>query len=199
MYYHVRKDNVQKRVSKTSLTGKWIFEENYKGLRRFGDYFKVSNSIATLYNKAFVFEAKEEDDSFYYLDGGIVEKEIVFDAVSIKSEKKFQNTQKRDKIIFPYKFRDKKVSSYEESEFKSQFPECYSYLKSHKERLLKRKSSEGVQWFEYGRIQAISNVFVDKLIISVVITNNVQVYTVGCKSVPYAGMYIRALKMMSWN
>lgn len=194
VYYHVRKDNVQKRVSKTSLTGKWIFEENHKGLRRFGDYFKVSNSIATLYNKAFVFEAKEEDDSFYYLDGGMVEKEIVFDAVSIKSEKKFQNTQKRDKIIFPYKFMDKKVSSYEESEFKSQFPECYSYLKSHKERLLKRKSSEGVRWFEYGRIQAISNVFVDKLIISVVITNNVQVYTVGCKSVPYAGMYIRALK-----
>ena len=49
VYYHVRKDNVQKRVSKTSLTGKWIFEENYKGPRRFGDYFKVSNSIATLY------------------------------------------------------------------------------------------------------------------------------------------------------
>lgn len=55
-------------------------------------------------------------------------------------------------------------------------------------------SSEGVQWFEYGRVQAINSVFVDKLIISVVITNNVQVYDVGCESVPYAGMYIRTLQ-----
>lgn len=192
--YYVRKDEVQKKVSKTSMTGKWIFEENHKGLRRFGDYFKVSNSIATLYNDAFVFEVKEEDESFYYLDGGRVEKEIALDAVSIKSEKKFQNTKKRDKIIFPYKFIDKKVSSYEESEFKSQFPECYSYLKRHKDKLLKRKSSEGVQWFEYGRVQAINNIFVDKLISSVVITNNVQVYNVGCGSVPYAGIYIRSLQ-----
>lgn len=192
--YYVRKDEVKKKISKISLTGKWIFEENHKGLRRFGDYFKVSNSIATLYNDAFVFEVKDEDDLFYYLDGGRIEKEIVYDAASIKSEKKYQNTQKRDKIIFPYKFVDKKVSSYEEGEFISKFPECYLYLKSHKDKLLKRKSSEGVQWFEYGRVQAINNIFVDKLIISAVITNNVQVYNVGCESVPYAGIYIRALQ-----
>lgn len=192
--YYIRKDEIKKKVSKSFLTGKWIFEESHKGRHRFGDYFKVSNSVATLYNDAFVFEAKAEDELFYYLDGGKVEKEIVYDAASIKSEKKFQNTQKRDKIIFPYKFTGEKVSSYEENEFISKFPECYLYLKRHKERLLKRKSSEGVQWFEYGRVQAINNIFVEKLIISVIVTNGVQVYNVGSASVPYAGIYIRTLQ-----
>ena len=63
-------------------------------MRRFGDYFKVSNSVATLYNDAFVFEAKEEDDLFFYLQDGKIEKDLVFDAVSVKSEKKYQKSEK---------------------------------------------------------------------------------------------------------
>lgn len=53
--------------------------------------------------------------------------------------------------------------------------EIYEYLLKNKDKLLKRKSSEGVQWFEYGRVQAINSIFVEKLIMSVVITNNVNV------------------------
>lgn len=195
VYYYGKKDNVQKKVAKTSLNGKWIFEKDKEyGLRRFGDYFKVSNSIATLYNNAFVFEAKEEDELFYYLGENNVEKEIVFDAASVKSEKKYQNCKKRDKIIFPYKITNGKVSSYQEEEFRQAFPGCYNYLENNKEKLLQRKSSEGVQWFEYGRVQAINNIFVDKLIMSVVITNNVKVYDVGSEAIPYAGVFIRALQ-----
>ncbi len=194
IYYCGKKDGLQKNISKESLIGKWVFDtEQEDNLRRFGDYFKVSNSVATLYNNAFVFEVKEEDDLFYYLEDGKVEKDIVFDAVSVKSEKKYQNSKKRDKIIFPYKITEGRVLSYQEDEFRQTFPECYAHLKRNKDKLLKRKSSEGVQWFEYGRVQAINSIFVNKLIMSVVITNNVKVYDVGCGAIPYAGVFIRTL------
>ena len=194
IYYWSKKDGVQKNLSKESLIGKWIFDkEQEESLRRFGDYFKVSNSVATLYNDAFVFEAKEEDDLFFYLQDGKIEKDLVFDAVSVKSEKKYQKSEKRDKIIFPYKIIGKKIFSYSEKEFRQTFPECYAYLLKNKDKLLKRKSSEGVQWFEYGRVQAINSIFVEKLIMSVVITNNVNVYNAGIDTIPYAGVFIRTL------
>ena len=191
--YYNKNNNIQKQISKNILIGKWIFEKSPMGLHRFGNYFKVTNSIATLYNNAFIFELLDEDDSFYYFKNGQVEKKIVFDAVSTKSEKKYQNSKKRDKIIFPYKKHDGKILSYSEDELKKTFPKCYSYLKVHKEKLLSRKSSQGIQWFEYGRSQAINNIFVDKLIMSVVITNSVNIYDVGKESVPYAGVFITAL------
>ena len=188
------KDNVKKHLPKNTLNGKWIFDEEQVRTRRFGDYFKVSNSVATLYNDAFLFEASDEDELFYYLQDGKIEKEIVFDAASTKSENKYQRTQKRDKIIFPYKIVNDKVQSFQEEEFKLSFPECYAYLESKKKYLLNRKSSDGVKWYEYGRVQAINNIFENKLILSAVITNSVNVYCVGSKAVPYAGIFIKAIR-----
>ena len=47
IYYWSKKDRVQKNLSKESLIGKWIFDkEQEESLRHFGDYFKVSNSVA---------------------------------------------------------------------------------------------------------------------------------------------------------
>lgn len=192
-YYGI-KDRIQKKIPKSLLGEKWIFEDKSIGQRRFGDYFKVANSVATLYNEAFVFEAKSEDEIYYYLEGGKIEKQIVFDAASTKSEKKFAKEQKRDKIIFPYKMVNGNILSYDENDFKCSFPACYNYLKKYQKNLLDRKFSKGVQWFEYGRVQAINNIFVDKLIMSVVITKKVNVYQVGSEAIPYAGIYIKALK-----
>lgn len=192
--YCNKKTNITKNIDKNNLSKKWMFEEEQAGYYRFGDYFKVSNSVATLYNKAFVFEAKKMDKQFYYLADGKIEKEIVFDAASPKSEKKYQNNKKkRDKIIFPYKRNKGNTVCFEEKEFKQLFPECYAYLERKKEKLLERKSSEGVKWFEYGRVQGINSIFVDKLILSNVITNNVKVYAVANEAIPYAGVYIRVL------
>ena len=189
--YYNKIEKKQRVMSKDSFGGKWIFEEETKGSRRFGDFFKVSNSIATLCNEVFIFEVTDEDDTFLYFKNEKVEKKIAFDAVSTKSEKKYQKNKRRDKIIFPYKKIDGNILSYDEEEFRKLFPECYSYLTRHKDRLMERKSSKGVQWFEYGRVQAINSIFTNKLIMPVVITNNVYVYEVGTESVPYAGVYIR--------
>ena len=43
-------------VPREALTGKWFFKEKTTG-KRFGDYFTVQNSVATLYNKAFFGQA----------------------------------------------------------------------------------------------------------------------------------------------
>lgn len=194
IHYFYKNENVKKTIEKDALDDKWFFEENALGKRRFGDYFKVSNSVATLYNSAFVFETDVEDEEFYYIKNGKIEKEVVFDAVSSKSEKKYQHSEKRDKIIFPYKVNKGRAVSYQEDEFKKKYPECYAYLSGYKDMLLKRRASEGVKWYEYGRVQAINNVFADKLVMSVIITNNVNVYKVARNTIPYAGIFIRALK-----
>lgn len=194
IYYHSVKDKIINNIAKSSLKDKWVFETiKETGTRRFGDYFKVSNSIATLCNKAFVFESRSEDDLYYYLESGRIEKGVVFDASSSKSEKKYIAKRKRDKIIFPYKILNGSILNYNEDLFKEEFPECYSYLTSFKTELLKRNFSKGVKWFEYGRVQAINNIFVDKLVMAGVVTNNVNVYSVGVNSIPYAGIFISVL------
>lgn len=46
------------------------------------------------------------------------------------------------------------------------------------------------QWFEYGRSQALQNMNKKKLLISTVVTDEVNVYETGAKSIPYAGIYV---------
>ena len=62
--------------------------------------------------------------------------------------------------------------------------------KAYREKLDKRQGGENVQWFEYGRSQALANLNVEKLLLSTVITTDVAVYRWGDGCMPYAGMYI---------
>lgn len=95
-YYNL--DNKNKiEVEKKKLGTKWIFNKINIGENRFGDYFKVSNSIATLCNKAYVIT--EKDEIFYNKD----EKKIIKNAVSPKSIE----SSKKEKIIFPYYYNSK--------------------------------------------------------------------------------------------
>ena len=66
---------------------KWIFHRTVSGNRRFGDYFSVHNSVATLCNKAFLFSAEEETEKYYIINGLPVEKELTLPAVSTKSNR----------------------------------------------------------------------------------------------------------------
>ena len=72
------------------------------------------------------------------------------------------------------------------------FPGIMGYLQRFIINLKHRKSSEGVQWYEYGRTQALSEIHGEKLILSMVFTTRVTVYKVGAESVPYAGYFIKA-------
>ena len=189
-YYDI-KHNSLKVLEKNSLGDKWIFGEKRTQQRRFGDYFKVSNSVATLYNKAFVISKYEEDQTFIYVNGQPIENELVYEAVSVKSIKYNKNTGKKDKIIFPYKIIGDKSESFTEEEFRKQFPFAYSYLNKHRAKLDKRKADKNANWFEYGRRQAVNDILGEKIVLPMVITNHVNAYIVDSNTIPYAGYFIK--------
>lgn len=79
---------------------------------------------------------------------------------------------------------------YEENTFKSRFPIAYEHLNAFKDRLIRRDSDKSAQWYEYGRSQALSHLNQEKLLISTVITNAVEVYYLAADDIPYSGIYI---------
>lgn len=53
-----------------------------------------------------------------------------------------------------------------------------------------RNSDTNSKWFEYGRSQALDNLNQEKLLMSFIITNKVNVYELGVNYIPYSGIYI---------
>lgn len=182
-------------LSRESLNGKWFFEEKKAAGKRFGDYFTVQNSVATLYNKAFLIRKYEEDDKYIIVDNKRIEKSILRDAASTKSCKK----RGTDKIIFPYRNYDGGYLRIPEEEMKQKYPQTMGYMRKYRKELLKRKSSDGVLWYEYGRTQALNEIWGEKLVISMVITRKVVAYTADTNAVPYAGYFIKKKKGSKYN
>ncbi len=191
IYRDVMEDSVRK-IPKRLLSGKWNFmiEEVETGIHRFGDYFKVSNTIATLCNDAFLLEnITDEDDRYYYNNGKKIEKELVKPAISRK-----RGNKKKIKIIFPYQFEDGKLNKYEEDDFVKRYPEASRYIESYKDQLKKRKADRQAKWFEYGRSQAIAHMNRRKLVIPSILTMNIQATVVDEWVIPCAGVYITERK-----
>lgn len=170
--------------------GKWIFYSANSGNRRFGDYFSVQNSVATLCNKAYIFAHEKEDRQYYFVKGISVEKKITLPAISTKSCRASKKGKGKVRIIFPYKLEKGKIVHYTEEEFEAQYPMACSYLHQFDDALQKRKSDEKAKWFEYGRSQALAEVFEKKLIMPMVITHSTKTYIAGKKTIPFAGYFI---------
>ena len=177
-------------VPKDTLLEKWFFEQKGTG-KRFGDYFTIQNSIATLYNKAFLINEYIDDCDCILVDDYKIEKAILRDAVSTKSCKK---KKRSDKIIFPYRNYDGGYSRIPEDDMWRLFPGALTYIQQFAEKLNKRKCSKGVLWYEYGRTQALGDIYGKKLIISMVITDKVTTYMADAESIPYAGYFIKPKK-----
>lgn len=172
----------EKFIDKNELVDKWDFTGYISnGNRRFGDYFKVSNSIATLANKVFIHNVNEEG----LLDINI-ESMILRPAKSPKTEQ----YQIKQQIIFPYQYIDAQLIHYEEEDFKTQFPLTYTYLESNKKILDDRDSDAKAKWYEYGRSQALSHLNCEKLLMSTIITRKVRLYKLDANTIPYSGLYI---------
>lgn len=169
---------------------KWIFYSANSGKRRFGDYFSVQNSVATLCNRAYIFVSEIEDSQYYFVKGMPVEKKITLPAISTKSCRTSKKGKGKVRIIFPYKLKKGKIVHYTEEEFENQYPKACSYLHQFDDDLDKRKSDEKAKWFEYGRSQALADVFNQKLIIPMVITHSTRTYIAGKKTIPFAGYFI---------
>lgn len=175
-------ESIKKDISRLSLGEKWSFTSNDNSsgqMLRFGDIFHASITIATLYNKAFIVDEQCVHEE-------MIEKDILKDAVSPKTLR--YNIKK--KIIFPYKYDNDGLCRYSESEFERLFPNTAKHLKQYSRELNDRNSDKNAKWFEYGRSQALTHLNKEKLLISTVITNSVEVYKVDTDTVPFSGIYI---------
>ncbi len=175
-------------VNVEELSDKWLFSGCKEGTRRFGDYFKVSHVVATLLNKAYVLE----DGTYQITESGIKVGEYLLENEVVKETETPRTKQfkKKELIIFPYSYKRKKLYRFSEEEFEGKYPGVVNYLLQYKEELAKRKSDNSAKWFEYGRSQALNRLNSEKLLISTVISSEVEPYFLPADCIPYAGMFI---------
>lgn len=183
---NIKYENVTKGIKRSlcrrSLSDKWMFSvpnNSAQKMLRFGDIFHASITIATLYNKAFIVDdacIREEK----------LEQNILRDAVSPKTLR-YKN---KKKIIFPYIYDDNRLCRYSEDIFEELFPNTVKHLKQYSKELDNRNSDKKATWFEYGRSQALAHINKEKLLISTIITNRVEVYEVDANTIPFSGIYI---------
>ncbi|MGE7929220.1 Eco57I restriction-modification methylase domain-containing protein [Lysinibacillus xylanilyticus] len=192
---YIDEDNASEvKIKKEYLVNKWLFsiEENCISNKidiRFKDYFKVSNSVATLLNSIYVIKKADiiiENSNFVEIDGFKIEKEILRKAASPRS----YAYGKEEYIIFPYKYLDGILIRFTEEEFTLNYPEATKYLKNYFVELSKRKSDDSASWFEYGRSQALLYLNQEKLMMSSVITDEIRCHLLDEKTIPYSGFYI---------
>lgn len=189
--YEESETGIKRIIPKSHLWGnnkKWVFQKAADGEEQFGRYFNVHNSVATLLNEAFLIRPVKEDEHFFYVETQKVEKEICLKAISTKSEKK--KSAKQLYIIFPYLREGNKICKYKEQEFARLFPYACQYLRQFEKKLRDRKSGKNAQWFEYGRSQALKELWKEKLVLPMVITKQARVYWGDACAVPYAGYFI---------
>lgn len=178
-----------KKIDKNLLSERWFFDlpENKQG-RMIGNDYQVSHSIATLLNDVFVLRDGDIRDGYYLIDNDRIEMEIVRKAASPKNKRHKKYTEH---IIFPYAFDDQgNLLHFSEDEMQTRFPGAMAYLNKHKAELEKRDADKTAQWYEYGRSQAIKNIWGPKILISKVISDCTEAYLLEDEEVPYSGIYI---------
>lgn len=182
----------QIKIPKANLVNKWMFSNEIQDSKRiakkiiFGDYFTAAISIATQLNEAYVIDNYNVFENYIEAGGKKIEKSILKPAYSPRG----MNSKKDELIIFPYIYKRNKLFKYETEEFESKFPKTVSYLKSFSKKLKARKAYPSAKWFEYGRIQALSNLNQEKLMLSTVVTNTVKVYSLKKEDIPYSGIFV---------
>lgn len=182
-------NNKKVNLKKNDLINKWFFSYEKRGntsKRRFGDYFKASISVATLLNKAYILKCYTEEEEYILIDNYRIERSVIREGVSPRSI----NYSKKELLVFPYQYKDNSLVRYKREEFESRFVGATEYLKSFSEELKKRKADKNVEWFEYGRTQALTHLNQPKLLLSTVITKEVKVYQLSKECIPYSGIYI---------
>lgn len=186
--YKVYGTSLDKGINKVNLGTKWTFGQEVIAETRLGDLYNVSSCIATLYNDAFVVKGGIMDGDNYILGAHKIEKAILRQATSPKTQK---NRKENEYIIFPYFFDDQdKLQHYSEREMYQKFPHCIKYLESFKSKLDERCADDTAAWYEYGRSQAIQNMNQPKILISSIISERTKAYLLDTECIPYSGIYI---------
>ena len=178
------------KIQKNNLNEKWIFNTDIEHMERehvFGDEFNVFMSVATLLNKAFVISDFVEENDYYIVERNYrIEKGAVRPAASPRG----LSRNRTELIIFPYRYDNglKKISE----NFCNEFPLAYEYLERYRDELEKSNKDSGALWFEYGRSQALTKINTEKLLISPIVSNKVNVTILDQMHIPYSGIVITA-------
>lgn len=176
-------DGIKFSIPRVALADKWLFVETKDAQSdyiRFGDVFNASVAIATLCNKAFVLNPKTAE-----------EKEIETDVLRATVSPKTLRYDKEKQIIFPYFYQDGTLKKY--NDFERRFPNATKHLSGFRKELDDRDSDKSASWYEYGRSQALAHLDSEKLLVSTIITNNVEIYKLNKTTIPYSGIYITVL------
>lgn len=179
------------RLNKDNLVQKWVFDYEVQHLQcnrneKFGDYFKVANSVATLLNKVFVIKDYILDEA----NGKLIfdNNEIEISATRMAASPRAYNMGREERIIFPYYYDEKGVQNYSEEQFSEKFPLTTIYLQKYYGSL-EGRTADGA-WFEYGRNQSLAHQNQPKLMISSVMTDEVVTYWLSEDIIAYSGFYI---------
>ena len=178
-------------VLKTSLSNKWVFQRKYnnndRNRNRFGDYFKVSVSIATQLNDAFILKNYEmSENGNIIVNNHILEDEVLRPCASPRS----LSRNKEEYIIFPYYYDSQGIFRRIGQNFEELYPNVTDYLRGYYDRLLDRQADDTALWFEYGRSQALMHLNQRKIWLSTLISNNVKAYLLDELTIPYSGIFI---------
>lgn len=188
-YFDIQ-NNKSNIIIKKNLNNKWIFSQQVEcsshKMSKFSDFFTASISIATLLNEAFVISDFEKDLDYVNVGNLKVEKKLLRETASPRG----LNYNKKELIVFPYVYKEGMLCRFSLEEFENNFPEAVKYLKTFKHKLKKRQSDKNVQWYEYGRTQALAHLNQDKLLTSTIVTKKVKVYELQKECIPYSGIYI---------
>lgn len=173
-----------------SSQDKWVFKDGFEPLDKqelLGNKYIIGNSIATLFNNAFVIKQWVDfNDDYIKVNDYLIEKELL----RVGASPKYLIHNKKELIIFPYRYSNDKLIRYTKEEFESKFPEGTKYLLQFKKELDKRDSDNNSLWFEYGRSQALKNMNKPKLLLSILVTNEVKTFYLEKDVIPYSGIYI---------
>lgn len=178
-------------VAKRNLGDKWLFAKSDDHIHqvrivRFGDLFSASIVVATLLNEAFVLSNFEVDGNIVLCNDHMIELAVTRETASPRNLR----NHKQERIIFPYYYKGATLHRYPPDEFNERFPLAVDYLKSYKEKLDNRDADKNASWFEYGRSQALKKINQPKLLVSTIVTEKVEVYSLNAECIPYAGIYI---------
>ena len=128
-----------------------------------GECYPIVNGFATLNNKIYIFRPIREDKNTYTIDckyGNFqVEKSLCKDAIKPNIlQTEIDVMSNMEKVIFPYRMKENKMSLISEEEIMRDYPLTYQYLSVHKTELAKRDKGqrEYAAWYGYGRSQALN-------------------------------------------
>jgi methylase of polypeptide subunit release factors len=146
---------------------------------------KIKNGLATLCDKAFIFEGTANNSLFSFVSKINGRKYEVENSIC----KEIYKASKQSKAIAIFPYKDNGVG-FTEDELANDFPLTYNYLCDIKENLLNRDFDS--EWFLYGRSQGVKDFFGSKIIISPIIGEKINfIFEVNPDILVYSGLYIK--------